>query len=102
MTPEGLIGRSVEFVYADETYLIEIVDGETLRWTRTRGESVGTTDIERYVWSAIGDHRSMITWIEASGLGLSSVIDLHTGTLTTHANTDRDVFVNTGAVRQIG
>lgn len=100
MNPDDLIGQNLEFIYADETYLIEIIDAATLRWTRTAGQSPGATDIERYVWSPIDDQRWMITWIEATGLGLTSMVDTHTGTLTTHANTDRDVFTNTGRVNR--
>lgn len=95
------VGQRFEFVYIDETYLVEILDAETLRWTRTRGEPVGATDVERYVWSVVDEDRWMVTWIEATGLGLSSLVDLAQGSLTTHGNSGRDVFTNTGQVRQI-
>ena len=96
-----LIGERFEFVYAEETYLIEILDETSLRWTRTVGDPVGTSDVERYVWSAVDDTRWMITWIEATGLGLSSLVDTATGVLTTHANMVRNVFVNAGEVRSV-
>ena len=100
MAKDGVVGERLEFIYAEETYLIEVLDATSLRWTRTVGDPVGTTDDERYVWSAIDDDRWLITWIEATGLGLSSVVDLVDGTLTTHANMGRDVFVNAGHVRR--
>lgn len=86
-------------MYAEETYLVEILDPGTLRWTRTLGEPIGATDVEQYVVSEIDERRWMITWIEATGLGLSSVVDNTAGTLITHGNDGRDVFTNTGEVR---
>ena len=90
-----------DFVYADETYRIEVLDAEQLRWTRTVGADPGTTDIERYVASRLDDGRWLITWVEAPGLGLSSVLDLDADTLVTHANQGRDVFENPGTLRVI-
>lgn len=95
------IGQRLEFVYAEETYRIELLDDATLRWTRTVGDPVGATDVERYVWSRIDDERWMITWIEATGLGLSSVVDTATGRLITHANDGREVFTNLGEARPL-
>ena len=94
-------GARFEFDYGEECYLIEFLDDERLRWTRTTGDPVGTTDIESYVWTALDRRRSMVTWIEADGLGLSSVVEVEGGTLVTHANTGRDVFVNSGATRRL-
>lgn len=99
MTDDQLIGKRLDFVYAEETYRVEVLDASSLRWTRTVGEAVGATDVERYVWSSIDDERWLITWIEATGLGLSSVVDVARGTLTTHANSGREVFTNIGEVR---
>lgn len=101
MTHDELIGCMFDFVYADETYRIEVLDEASLRWIRTLGDPAGTSDVEEYVWSAIDDRRWMITWIEATGLGLSSVVDLGDGTLLTHANDGRDVFVNAGTVTAV-
>ena len=84
--------------YADETYRIEILDHTRLRWTRTAGPEPGVTDEERYVATELGEQRWLITWIEATGLGLTSAIDLATGQLITHANEDRSVFENPGTI----
>ena len=84
--------------YADESYRIEILDHTRLRWTRTAGPEPGVTDEERYVATELGEQRWLITWIEATGLGLSSVIDFRRLTLLTHANMGRDVFENPGRV----
>lgn len=43
----------------------------------------------------------MITWIEETGLGLSSLVNVDDATLLTHANEGREVFVNTGSVRWV-
>lgn len=99
MQPDQLVSQSYEFIYTDETYLIEIVDTTTSRWTRTVGNPIGSTDVEVYVWSDIGDGRWLITWTEATGLGLSSLMDVKAGVLTTHTNNGREVFVNAGSVR---
>ncbi len=84
--------------YADETYRIEILDHTRLRWTRTRGAKTGVTDEESYVATHLGAQRWLITWIEATGLGLTSAIDLSTRQLVTHANEDRSAFENPGMV----
>lgn len=88
-----------DFVYADETYRIELLDDERLRWERIAGDGAGASDVERYVSGRLDGHRWLITWIEADGLGLSSVVDFDAATLVTHANQGRDVFVNGGSVR---
>lgn len=97
MFDEPAVPRVFDFVYADETYRIELLDAERLRWERIVGGSA--SDTERYVASRLDADEWLITWIEADGLGLSSVIDFATGRLVTHANQGRDVFVNAGTVR---
>ncbi len=99
MNADQMVGQRFEFVYAEETYLVEVLDSASLRWTRTLGDPVGATDVEKYVWSSIDERRWLITWIEATGLGLSSVVDVARGTLITHANNGRDVFTNPGEIR---
>ena len=96
MKQDDLIGRSFCFEYSSETYLIEVLDGEKLRWTQERGPKVGSGDTENYVFSEIAGETVLLTWIEADGLGLSNVLNFASGTVTTHANVGRDVFVNPG------
>ncbi len=101
MPSERPVGHQFEFIYDSETYLVEILDLETLRWTRTHGDSVGATDVERYVWSSVDEDRWLVTWIEATGLGLSSLVDVANRRLITHGNSGRAVFTNTGEVRPV-
>lgn len=99
---DELVGTTLMFGYESETYRVEILDEERLRWTRTAGEDVGRGDVERYVASPLGEGVFLVTWIEADGLGLSNVIDLPRGVLTTHANQEREVFENPGSVSTEG
>ncbi len=101
MDHEQLIGASVEFVYADETYRIDVVGRDRLHWTRTVGEDTGRGDDETYLCSELDDDVLMLTWIEADGLGLSHVLDFGVMSLTTHANVGREVFVNPGRLRHV-
>lgn len=91
-----LIGRTVLFVYETATYRVEILDAEQLRWTRTRGDNTGETALERYVATVIGPEKVLVSWVEASGLALSNVLDPDAGTLLTHGNTGRALFRNPG------
>ncbi|ABD56659.1 MoaF-related domain-containing protein [Jannaschia sp. CCS1] len=96
MDHNDIIGVRYGFVYSDETYLIEVLTDTAVRWTRTEGKDAGQSDTEQYVFSSLTEDMFMLTWIEADGLGLSNVFQLSDGTLTTHANVGRDVFVNPG------
>lgn len=96
MTHEEIIGTSFRLVYSDETYRIEILSENSLRWTRVAGDNAGQTDEEDYVFDPVSTEIIMLTWVEADGLGLSSVMNLTNGSLITHANQGRDVFQNKG------
>lgn len=96
MEHENLIGKSFDLIYASETYRIEILDDAKLRWKRIKGDNAGQGDEEAYQYSRISETISLITWIEADGLGLSNVLCFSDTTLTTHANMGRDVFINPG------
>lgn len=93
-----LAGTTFDFVYSNETYRISVIDAERLRWERIAGDPVGESDEDRYVATALPDGRWLITWVEASGLGLSSVLDFDAGTVLTHGNEGRDVFENPGTL----
>ena len=99
MQHHELIGKTLVFEYTSDTYRIEVLSNARLHWTQLRGDTPGKGDDEDYVYSLLSDDLGLITWIEADGLGLSSVIDFATGRLVTHANQGRDVFVNAGTVR---
>lgn len=96
MDHKDIIGMSFGFIYSDETYLIEILSTDALRWTRTAGKNTGQGDTEQYVFSSLAEDIFMLTWIEAEGPGLSNVLRLTDNTLITHANIGRDVFTNLG------
>ncbi|WP_187432336.1 hypothetical protein ROLI_047520 (plasmid) [Roseobacter fucihabitans] len=96
MGHKDIIGMSFGFVYSDETYGIEVLSQTALRWTRTAGKNTGQGDTEQYVFSKLTDDMFMLTWVEADGPGLSNILRLTDGTLITHANIGRDVFINPG------
>jgi len=96
MNHQTLIGKSVQFEYSDETYRIDILNETSLRWTREKGENIGEGDEEKYVISRLSEDLMMLTWIEQGGPGLSNVLNFTKQTVTTHANMERDVFVNPG------
>lgn len=102
MTDIGWIeGKSFKFIYASETYHIEIIDEESLKWTQLQGPHEGRSDTERYVGSVLSPDIVLLTWIEADGLGLSNALNIAEMTVTTHANMGRDVFRNPGTLEVI-
>ena len=93
---QSLKHRRFRFTYRTETYLIEVLSDDRLRWTREAGDDIGKTDEESYVASFPRDGQELLTWVEADGLGLSNLLDWDAGTVTTHAKVGRDVFENPG------
>ena len=101
MNHDYIIGKTFLFEYDTEAYRIEVLTQDELRWTKEQGDNKGETDNESYVFSPIDEHQFMLTWIEATGLGLSNILNLNSSKLITHANLNRDVFVNEGKVNSI-
>ena len=99
MTHDEVIGKRFQFVYSDETYRIEILSHEKIRWTRIEGDDVGQGDEESYAYSALADGLVMLSWVEADMLGLSNVLDFVNATVTTHAKVGREVHENPGGLR---
>ena len=93
---DDLVGKEFGFEYTSETYVIQVMDGETLNWTQSKGPNQGNGDTERYNLSNASDTLMMISWVEVDGLGLTNLLDMGNMTLTTHASMGRDVFVNRG------
>ena len=100
MTHEDMVGSVFHFVYSDETYRIEVLSLEKLRWTRIEGEDVGQCDEESYTFSELAGGLTMLSWVEADMLGLSNVLDFTAGTVITHAKVGRDVHENPGKLRE--
>lgn len=96
MKQKDLVGKTLSFVYSNETYRIEVLNDSQVRWTQTEGPKSGQGDTETYVFSALSEDIGLITWIEADGLGLSNALNFAQNTVTTHANQGRDVFENVG------
>ena len=81
MTGEDLIGRVMEYHYAPESCRIGVLTEARVRWTRTRGDAIGTSDEEALEhFTALTDHAP----------------DFAEGTVTAHANMGREVFRNPG------
>jgi phenolic acid decarboxylase len=93
---QELLGKTLKFEYASETYRIDVLDETSVRWTRVAGEDAGRGDTERYVYSRLSEEIGLITWVEADGLGLSNALNFTAGVVATHANEGREVFENPG------
>ena len=98
MTLDDILGKTLTFTYRNDTYRIDVLSDTKVRWEQLRGEDPGSGDEETYVFSALGGGLGMITWVEADGLGLSNVLDIAAGTVTTHAKMGRDVYENPGTL----
>lgn len=96
VTHESLVGASFQFIYSDETYRVDVLSKKRLRWTRMAGDNTGQSDEETYIFDVLSPEIILLTWIKADGLGLSNVLNMHDGALTTHANHGREVFQNKG------
>lgn len=97
-----LVGETIDFVYEDETYRIEILTDTTLRWTKVAGsEGIGESDKEKYIYRTRSSQEIVLVWAEASGLGLTNIFRLkEEATLSTYATTkDRQVFENLGSIK---
>ena len=100
--PLGLVGRTFDFNYADFAYAITFVSDEELHWKLTRGEYAGpSSGTDRYYASEIADGIVFVSWVEASGLSLSNVIDFRTRALTTHARDGDTTYINKGTIREL-
>ena len=101
MSNRDLAGRTIRFEYESETYQVEVLDSTSLRWVQLKGPDEGKGATETYVQSQLSEETTLVTWVEADGLGLSNALNFTDMTVTTHANMGREVFVNTGVLVEI-
>lgn len=102
VTPESLIGRTFDIVYASDhskdTYRFDVETDNKIKWERIAGTDVGKGDTEDYVITQIDAENMLVTWIEADGLGLSNVLNFKAGTCLTHGNNGRSVWKHNGVL----
>ena len=102
VTPESLIGRTFDIVYASEhskdTYRFDVQTESKIKWERIAGTDVGKGDTEDYCITQLDPENVLITWVEADGLGLSNVLNFKAGTCLTHGNNGRSVWKHTGTL----
>jgi len=93
-----IIGKTYLFDYQDYAYEIEIKSAESLHWRLVKGAFEGPKEGSNpYLASRIADGILFISWIEESGMQFYNLMDLNSGTLTTHANVE-GLFINMGKV----
>lgn len=93
------IGKTYLFDYGDTAYEITLETETDVHWKLIKGDYPGPQeDLERYYLSEVADGVVLISWVEASGLGLYNVLNLNNGTLITHAREGDITHINKGTI----
>jgi len=94
----NIIGKTYLFDYGIYAYDIKITSDTSLHWKLVKGNFEGPDNGDNpYLSSAIADGIIFLSWKEESGMQFYNLMNLNTGKLTTHANTD-GMAVNMGTV----
>jgi hypothetical protein len=96
-----LVGKTVEYRYGESVYNVTFLSDSTLVWEAMAGEEKGIKEHETYVAEWIDKERLFITWGEASGIGVSQVLDFRNGLVHNHLLQEREASRSEGNIRII-
>ncbi len=97
-----MVGSTYLFDCGDSAYEITIESGTELHWKLFKGDYPGPQeDQETYYKSKIADGIVLMSWIEASGLGVYNVLNFNNSTVTTHAREGDTTHINKGKVTRL-
>ncbi len=93
-----ITGKTIEYKYGDDIYLVKIDTDSTLHWWANSGSEKGIKAIEKYKSEMI-DNKVFITWEEANGIGVSQILDFKNGIVHNHILNNRNISIGQGAIR---
>ena len=93
-----IVGKTYLYDYGDYAYNITVTSKDSLHWQLVKGSFEGPNKgVNPYIASQISDGIIFLSWKEESGYQFFNIMNLNTGILTTHADTD-GMFINMGKV----
>ncbi len=93
-----IVGKTYLYDYGEYAYDITITSKDSLHWKLVKGSFEGPAKGDNpYMASQISDGVIFLSWREESGYQFFNIMNLITGILTTHADTD-GMFINMGKV----
>jgi hypothetical protein len=95
---DKLIGKTIEYKYGKDVYLVKIDTDSTLHWWANSGAEKGKKAFEKYKSEMI-DNKVFISWEEANGIGVSQILDFKNGIVHNHILNDRNISIGKGSIR---
>jgi phenolic acid decarboxylase len=99
ITPEDIIGKTIEYAYGESIYHVTIDNATEMHWEAMTGDEKGTKEDETYKIEPVGKNLLFITWGEANGIGVSQVLDFNKGIVHNHLLRGRDISIGQGNIR---
>jgi len=99
ITPEDLVGKTIEYRYGESVYHVTIDSDSTMHWEAMAGDEKGTLENETYVIASIDDSKLFITWGEENGIGVAQVLDFKKGIVYNHLLRGRAVSAGEGEIK---
>ena len=97
---DDLVGKTIEYKYGDDIYLVKIDSDSTLHWWANSGSEKGIKAYENYKSEMI-DNKVFITWEEENGVGVSQILDFKNGVVHNHILKDREISIGAGTIRTL-
>lgn len=99
ISTNDLIGKTIEYKYGEAIYHVTLDTDSTMHWEAMAGDEKGTSEKESYFMEPIGCNKIFISWDEASGIGVSQVLDFNEGKVYNHLLQDRKLQNGYGEIR---
>lgn len=98
MTPEDLVGKTIEYRYGEDIYHVTLDTDSTMHWEAMAGAEKGIKENETYFMESIDDNKMFITWDEANGIGVAQVLDFEKGVVYNHLLINRKLRNGRGEI----
>lgn len=96
---QDLIGKTIEYRYGEAVYHVTLDTDSTMHWEAIAGDEKGAFEKESYFMEPVGCNKIFISWDEASGVGVSQILDFNEGKVYNHLLKDRQVQNGYGKIR---
>lgn len=93
-----LVGKTIEYKYVEDIYLVKIDTDSTLHWWANSGAEKGIKAFEKYKSEMI-DNKLFISWEEENGIGVSQILDFEKGIVHNHILKDRNINIGKGTIK---